>query len=146
MPSEQKEEPKKTTAEPAKGKERAWGNNDNHKTYTLWDFTKFTLPFLWRGGLAIKLQTILTFTMMIFAKVIVVTYPIFLKYSVDGITCDPLYSETVCPSSSEIYFFVGMYGGLKFSGDLVNYLREIPFASVTASAECYIANMVYKHT
>ncbi len=24
------------------------------KTYTLWDFTKFTMPFLWKGGFLIR--------------------------------------------------------------------------------------------
>ena len=27
----------------------------NKKTYSLWDFAKFTLPFLWRGGFMIRL-------------------------------------------------------------------------------------------
>jgi hypothetical protein len=40
----QKKEDSKKKEEDAKKK----------KTYSLWDFAKFTLPFLWRGGFMIK--------------------------------------------------------------------------------------------
>jgi len=112
----------------------------------LWDFTKFTLPFLWKGGCLIKFQSTLTFVLMIVAKLLVVTYPVFIKYAIDGMTCDPLTSITICPDQSEIYMYIALYAGIKFTADFINYIREIPFSNVTASAECFIANMVYKHT
>ena len=85
--------------------------------------------------------------LMLVSKSLIVTYPFFLKLAIDGITCDPILNpEVMCASSNEIYLYIGMYGGIKFSADFINYIRELPFANVMASAECHIANMVYKHT
>lgn len=84
--------------------------------------------------------------LMLVSKCLVVTYPYFLKLSIDGITCDEAIVNTVCPGPNEIYLYIAMYGTVKFSADFVNYIREIPFANVMASAECHIANMIYKHT
>jgi hypothetical protein len=83
---------------------------------------------------------------MITSKCLNVIYPYFLKLAIDGISCDPRTSLTECTTTTEIYFFVGMYGAIKFSSDFANYIREIPFSVVTASAETHIAKMVYKHT
>ena len=55
------------------------------KSYSLWDFAKFTLPFLWKGGLLIRLQTILTFILLFLAKGLNVTHPLILKYVIDNI-------------------------------------------------------------
>lgn len=38
-----------------------------------------------------------------------------------------------------------MYALARFLADFVNYVREVPFANVSASAEIYIAHMVYSH-
>ena len=38
-----------------------------------------------------------------------------------------------------------MYCVVRFAADFVNNIREIPFANVSASAEIYIAHMVYTH-
>jgi hypothetical protein len=87
--------------------------------------------------------------LMIVAKALIVTYPFFLKLAIDGITCDQSIQSlegTICPVPNEIYLYIGMYGAIKFSADFINYIRELPFANVMASAECHIANMVYKHT
>jgi hypothetical protein len=101
---------------------------------------------MWKGGFMIRVCTIITFALMITSKCLNVVFPYFLKLAIDGISCNPATSLTVCPANSEIYFFVGMYGAIKFSSDFANYIREIPFSVVTASAECHIAKMVYKHT
>jgi hypothetical protein len=53
------------------------------KTYTLWDFAKFTLPFLWRGGFVIRVQTVLTFVLLFLSKGLNVTHPLILKYAID---------------------------------------------------------------
>jgi len=55
------------------------------KTYSLWDFTKFTMPFLWKGGFLIRLQTILTFVLLLVAKGLNVTHPLILKFAIDSI-------------------------------------------------------------
>jgi ABC-type transport system involved in Fe-S cluster assembly fused permease/ATPase subunit len=38
-----------------------------------------------------------------------------------------------------------MYCVVRFSADFVNNIREIPFANVSASAEIFIAHLVYTH-
>jgi len=38
-----------------------------------------------------------------------------------------------------------MYAIVRFLADFVNNMREIPFANVSASAEIYIAHMVFSH-
>lgn len=38
-----------------------------------------------------------------------------------------------------------MYAIVRFTADFVNNIREIPFANVSASAEIYIAHLVYSH-
>ena len=40
---------------------------------------------------------------------------------------------------------IGMYALTRFSAEFVNYIREIPFANVAASAEVHIAHMVFNH-
>ena len=115
----------------------------NKKTYSLWDFAKFTLPFLWRGGFMIKLQTILTFILLFVSKGLNVTHPIILKYAIDEI--QGCLDENGCPNSDTVYFLVAMYCAVRFAADFVNNIREIPFANVSASAEIYIAHLVYTH-
>ena len=66
---------------------RAWGDSSLKKEYSLYDYIAFVVPFLWKGGNWIKFQTCLIFFLMICAKLLTVTYPIFLKYAIDGITC-----------------------------------------------------------
>ncbi len=55
------------------------------KTYSLWDFTKFTLPFLWKGGFMIRVQTVLTFILLFLSKGLNVMHPLILKFVIDEI-------------------------------------------------------------
>lgn len=57
------------------------------KTYSLWDFVKFTLPFLWKGGIWIRIQTVLTFILLFISRGLSVTHPLILKFAIDSITC-----------------------------------------------------------
>ena len=57
------------------------------KTYSLLDFTKFTLPYLWRGGFWIRVQTVITFVLLIVSRLLNVTHPLILKYAIDAISC-----------------------------------------------------------
>ena len=57
------------------------------KSYSLLDFAKFTIPYLWKGGFWIRLQTILTVLLLIVSKMINVLHPLILKYAIDGIAC-----------------------------------------------------------
>ena len=55
------------------------------KTYSLWDFTKFTMPFLWKGGFLIRFQTVLTFILLFISKGLNVLHPLILKFAIDEI-------------------------------------------------------------
>ena len=132
--------PKKEELVAAKKKEE---KKVEKKAYSLWDFTKFTLPFLWKGGLLIRLQTILTFILLFLSKGLNVTHPLILKYAIDNIQmCQ---DDKDCPNRDQTYFLVAMYCAIRFTADFVNNIREIPFANVSASAEIYIAHLVYTH-
>jgi ATP-binding cassette subfamily B protein len=116
------------------------------KTYSLWDFTKFILPFLWKGGFLIRVQTVLTFILLFISKGLNVLHPLLLKFAIDEIQkCHFINNHEECPDSSHTYFLVAMYCTVKFSADFVNNIREIPFANVSASAEIFIAHLVYTH-
>jgi len=82
-----------------------------------------------------------TIFLLILSRVFNVLSPLVLKYAVDAITC----ADGPCPPESTTYTYIGLYAGIKFLGDFVNNLREVTFANVSASAEVYIAQMVYGH-
>lgn len=102
------------------------------------DFARFTLPYLWAGGFWIRVQTVVTFILLIVSRLLNVTHPLILKYAIDAIQAGD--------GSSNIYFLVAMYAIVRFLADFVNNAREIPFANVSASAEIHIAHKVYSHT
>lgn len=105
------------------------------------DFFKFVFPFLWRGSLLIRINTVLTFLLLILTKALNVVHPLILKYIIDSITL----GNTGKDHQADIFFMIGMYTLTRFSADFVNYIREIPFATVSASAEIHVANLVYNH-
>ena len=109
------------------------------KSYSIWDFMKFTMPFIWKGGLIIRIQTILTFVLLITSRVLTVIHPLILKMVIDDITLSETYGNT------STYYLIGWYALTRFSAEFVNYIREVPFANVSASAETHIAHMVYNH-
>lgn len=45
----------------------------------------------------------------------------------------------------DAYTLVIMYCVIKFSAELVNNLREITFATISANAEVFISSKVYNH-
>ena len=55
------------------------------KKYSLLDFAKFTLPYLWAGGFWIRVQTVVTFVLLIVSRLLNVTHPLILKYAIDAI-------------------------------------------------------------
>ncbi len=83
MVAKKKEEeaPKKEEMVAKKKEEEA----KNKKTYSLWDFAKFTFPFLWKGGFMIRVQLMFSFILMFLAKGLNVTHPIILKYAIENI-------------------------------------------------------------
>jgi ATP-binding cassette, subfamily B, heavy metal transporter len=108
------------------------------KKYGLWDFTKFTVPYVWRGGFMIRFQTVLTVLMLLLSRGLNVTHPLILKFAIDEIS-------GVDDNHGHTYMLITMYCVVRFLADFVNNIREIPFANVSASAEIYIAHLVYNH-
>jgi ABC-type multidrug transport system fused ATPase/permease subunit len=127
----------------AKAADSTWGDSGD-KHYGLWYFVKFTFPFMWKGGPGIKIQTVLTFLCLILSKCFNVAHPAILGMVVDSLVCAGKGLDN-CPTKMETYQLVGAYALLKFLADFVRYIVEIPFSNVSASAEVYIASMVYKH-
>ena len=128
---------KEVTKKPAK----SWHSEGSKKQYSLLDFMKFTFPFLWKGGYIVKTCTVLTFVLLVLTKVLNVIHPLILKEVIDAVTSTNYGDEM----QRHTYFLIGMYTLTMFSADFVNYIREVPFATVSASAETYIAHMVYNH-
>lgn len=59
---EAKKDMKKPLIEGNKPKEEAkgagknkWMDGGSSKSYTIWDFMKFTIPFVWKGGVKIRI-------------------------------------------------------------------------------------------
>lgn len=133
------------TKKEEEAKAKAEADKKDKKTYSMWDFTKFTLPYLWHGGWTIRVQTILTFILLILSKLLSVAHPLILNLVIDNITCYSSSIKKVCEDTSYTYFLIGLYVGCRFMADFINYIREIPFANISASAEIFIAHKVYCH-
>ena len=104
------------------------------------------MPFLWRGGFWIRVQTVLTFILLVLSKVLSVAHPIILKYVISAVTCDTAVDPTSCGSDHHLtYILVIAYCCTRFAADLVNNIREFPFSNISAAAEIYIAHLVYQH-
>jgi ABC-type bacteriocin/lantibiotic exporter with double-glycine peptidase domain len=116
------------------------------KKYGLWAFTKFTVPYLWRGGLVIRIQTVLSVFLLVLSRALSVVHPLILKAVIDHVTCDSGAGDGGCiVDHHTTYLLIGLYCTCRFAADFVNNIREIPFANVSASAEIYIAHLVYNH-
>jgi len=103
---------------------------------------------MWRGSCFAKFVTIITFVLLIVSRIANTSHPLILGQIVADISCDPenpLFKETGCPDSQQIYTWIAIYACMKFFAEFLNYMREIPFAYVSANAELHIATMVYRH-
>ncbi len=96
------------------------------KKYSLLDFAKFTVPYLWLGGFWIRVQTVITFVLLIASRLLNVTHPLILKYALDGM--NNITDGASEPTTGHVYFLVAMYAIVRFFADFVNNAREIPFA------------------
>jgi len=108
----------------------------------------FTWPFLWKGGWDVKITTFFTLVMLLVSRVMTVIHPLILKRVIENITCepgDPGLEGDVCPTTEDTYVWILFYAAMKLVAETVNYLREIPFAYVSANAEKYIAKTVHSH-
>lgn len=127
-----------------------WADPDSKKTFGLWETLKFSFPRLWRGGCCGKLTVVFNFFMILASKATNVIGPLLLKEVIDAMTCVPVMAapgvkEKVCPTEQETYVLIGIYAGFKLLYDLLNNLREIPYAAMAAQAEISIAHDVYDH-
>jgi len=92
------------------------------------------MPFLWKGGIALKMQTIVSFMLLFLSKVLSVTSPLVLKLVIDNIT-----------AGEPAYWYIGLYVAIRFLTDFVTNLKDVTFANVSASSEAYIADHVFNH-
>lgn len=101
---------------------------------------------MWRGGACEKFVTIATFFLLIASRLGNAAHPLILGQIVADIACDPATEPGgECPDAQAVYVMIGLYAGTKFGAELLNYLREVPFAYVAANAELHIATKVYSH-
>ena len=125
----------------------AWDSGAGAKGHGFTDFVAFAVPFMWRGGCAVKVSTIGMFVILIISRFGNVIHPLVLKQVVTNITCDPD-STTLkdgCPEPQVTYILILLYALTKFVAEFLNHIREIPFAYIGANAEKYIAALVYRH-
>lgn len=94
----------------------------------------FIFSALWKGQGWIKLQVIITFLMIILAKLLNVFHPIVLKILIDTLI-----------EGNQTYHLVVFYGVIRLLADAVNNLREITFARVSANSEVIISSKLFNH-
>ena len=136
----------KESAEEKKKKSMvAWGETGEKKSFGLIGFVKFTFPRLWKGSCFNKFIVVFNFLMTFAVKSCKVVTPLILKYVIDAIICDRQAEDSECPSEQQTYILIISYACAKFGEDLINNLREIPYANMAASAEISIAHDVYDH-
>ena len=83
---------------------------------------------------------------MILSKAFATAHPALLGMTVNSFVCAAKAEAGVeCPTQKETYLLISLYAICKFMADFIRYVVEIPFSNVSASAEVYIASMVYKH-
>jgi len=160
----------KEKIEEYKKKSQAAYNVESKKEFGMSGMLKFTFPRIWTGGIYKKFIVIVNVMMVILMKGTMVYVPLLLREVIDSIICvdpsdvaDSAEAEATtagrmlaalrvsslkdgeCPSESETYLLIGIYVGVKFIADFLNYIREIPFANMAATAEISIAHDVYDH-
>mmetsp|Transcript_14338 Transcript_14338/g.24413 ORF Transcript_14338/g.24413 Transcript_14338/m.24413 type:complete len:327 (-) Transcript_14338:1052-2032(-) len=120
-----------------------WGDDSVEKNFGIRGFIKFTIPRVWIGGFYKKFLVIFNLLLIFANKGANVLVPICLKFAVDAITCSDGVSQ--CPTNQETYLLIGLYALCKFAADFLNYIRELPYARLAATAEISIAHDVYDH-
>ena len=71
---------------------------------------------------------------------------------VANVACEPVDEDDImattedgCADPMDTYILIAAYATCKFLNEMINYLREVPFAYIMASAEQHIAELVYRH-
>ena len=129
---------KKPTKLPAKKKEpnkgSSWGDTDTIKDYGLFYTIRFLLPLMIGDDWVSRIQLLLTVLLTLAAKVLAVIHPIVLKYIIDNLTL-----------GISSYLLILLYFVVRLASESCNMVREVTFASISASAEVSIASRVYNH-
>ena len=126
-------------------KQGSWQSQNSGQSYGLGAFLKFALPFMWKGGIGVKLTTIMLFVLMIVSRLGSIAHPLILKAILDNVTCKSEGASATCPDIQATYLLIVLYAVVKFLADFINYIREVPFAYVSANSEKHIAKLVYGH-
>lgn len=148
-----------TTLEKIKAKEQAmqerkkksmdaWGDTGEKESFGIWGAVKFSLPRLWRGGCKNKCLVLINLFGVFIVKIAQVINPLILMRVVDSIMCEEDatgLSDKTCPTEEETYMLILFYAGIKLGYDMLNTLRDIPYAMMAAAAETAIADEVYFH-
>ena len=101
---------------------------------------------MWRGSCTVKLITIITFLLLLISRLANAAHPLILGETVSAIICDvKTKKDGECPDTFDCYTLILIYTGCKFGADLLNYLRELPFAAISANSEKHISRIVYRH-
>lgn len=69
--------------------------------------------------------------MIFVSKATNVVGPLLLKQVIDAMTCAPT-ADAECPDAQSVYVLIGVYAAFKLLYDLLNNLREIPYAAMAA--------------
>jgi hypothetical protein len=92
-----------------------------------------------------RITTVLTFCLLFASRACNIVHPLILKAIIDNIACDRDEKSNDCPERDEVYVLIICYAAVKFSADFLNFIRELPFAYISANAEKHIAALVYGH-
>ena len=124
----------------------AWAKTVKAKTFGLKEMFKFTWPRIWTHEWPARLNVFAYLILVLLVKATNVLLPLIMKVLIDNMTCKVDGEETKeCPSPEDTYTLILLYAACKFVADTFNYLREIPFANMSAKAEVSIAYDVYDH-
>ena len=128
-------------------KSGSWDPASGGRSYGFGEFLTFSAPMLWRGSCGVKFMTIMMFISLLISRLAQVVHPLVLKQVIKNVSCDPTVTilEDGCPEASQTYILVVIYALVKFGAEFLNYIREVPFAYMSANAEKNIAAMVYAH-
>ena len=68
------------------GPEAQWGGAQGEKNYGYWYFLKFTFPAIWKQGWLLRIQVVITFSLLVLSKVLNVIHPLILKEVINDVT------------------------------------------------------------
>ena len=95
---------------------------------------KVRITWIWKQGWLLRIQVILTFSLLILSKMLNVIHPLILKEVINNVT-----------EVQEAYWLVALYAIVRFSSEFCGYIKDVTFANVSATSEVFIAHTVFSH-